>query len=36
MSRQVSLYGVAGRQRSVAGDAIMKLLRARDWSENLS
>lgn len=36
MTRAVSLYGVAGRQRSPAGDAIMKLLRARDWSEVLA
>jgi DNA-binding transcriptional LysR family regulator len=35
MSREVSLYGVAGRQRSAAMDAIMKLLRARDWSEHM-
>jgi DNA-binding transcriptional LysR family regulator len=32
MSREVSLYGVAGRQRSAAAEAFMKLLRARDWS----
>ncbi|KAB2913975.1 MAG: LysR family transcriptional regulator [Hyphomicrobiaceae bacterium] len=32
MSREVSLYGVSGRQRAPVGDAIMKLLRARDWS----
>jgi DNA-binding transcriptional LysR family regulator len=36
MSREVSLYGVAGRRRSPAGDAIMKLLRARDWSRFLA
>ena len=36
MSREVSLYGVAGRERSAAGDAIMKLLRARDWSKQLA
>jgi DNA-binding transcriptional LysR family regulator len=35
MSRAVSLYGVAGRQRSPAGDAFMKLLRARDWRAEL-
>jgi DNA-binding transcriptional LysR family regulator len=35
MSREVSLYGVAGRQRSPAGDAFMKLMRARDWSDHL-
>lgn len=32
LSRKISLYGVAGRQRSPAGDALMKLLRARDWA----
>lgn len=32
LRRQVLLYGVAGRQRSPAGEALMKLLRARDWS----
>jgi DNA-binding transcriptional LysR family regulator len=32
LGRRVSLYSVAGRQRSPAGDALMKLLRARDWS----
>ena len=36
LSRKVSLYGVAGRQRSPAGDALMKLLRARDWSSSLA
>jgi DNA-binding transcriptional LysR family regulator len=32
VSRTVALYGVAGRQRSAAGDTLMKLLRARDWT----
>jgi DNA-binding transcriptional LysR family regulator len=32
LRRKISLYGVAGRQRSPAGDALMKLLRARDWA----
>jgi len=32
VSRTVALYGVAGRQRSPAGEILMKLLRARDWS----
>ena len=32
MRREVSLYGVSGRQRSQAAEAFMKLLRARDWS----
>jgi DNA-binding transcriptional LysR family regulator len=32
LARKVSLYGVAGRQRSTGGDALMKLLRARAWS----
>ena len=36
MSREVSLYGVAGRERSTAADAIMKLLRARNWSTQLA
>jgi DNA-binding transcriptional LysR family regulator len=36
LGRMVSLYGVAGRQRSAAGDAFMKLLRARDWSGSLT
>jgi len=36
LSRKVSLYGVAGRPRSPAGDALMKLLRARDWSASLA
>jgi len=36
MSREVSLYGVAGRERSAAADAVMKLLRARNWSKELS
>jgi len=35
MTRPVLLYGVAGRHRSPAGDAFMKLLRARDWSGEL-
>lgn len=29
---QISLYTVAGRQRSIAAEALIKLLRARDWS----
>jgi DNA-binding transcriptional LysR family regulator len=32
MTRQISVFGVSGRQRSAAADAILKLLRARDWS----
>jgi DNA-binding transcriptional LysR family regulator len=32
--RQISLYTVAGRQRSPAAEAMIKLLRARDWSED--
>ncbi|MET0481993.1 MAG: LysR family transcriptional regulator [Aestuariivirgaceae bacterium] len=32
LERVVFLYGVAGRERSVAATALMKLLRARDWS----
>ena len=34
--RQISLYMVAGRQRSAATDAMIKLLRARDWSEKVA
>jgi DNA-binding transcriptional LysR family regulator len=30
--RVVSLYTVAGRPRSIAADALIKMLRARDWS----
>ena len=36
LSRTVSLYGVAGRQRSAGGDALMRLLRARDWSTSIA
>jgi DNA-binding transcriptional LysR family regulator len=32
LSRTVYLYGVAGRQRTAVGSAMMKMLRARDWS----
>jgi DNA-binding transcriptional LysR family regulator len=32
LARQVVLYGVAGRQRSPAADAFLKLARSRDWS----
>lgn len=32
LDRTVHLYSVAGRERSAAGAALMKLLRARDWS----
>lgn len=32
VSRSVTLYGVAGRERSPPATALMKLLRARDWS----
>lgn len=31
LERTVTLYSVAGRERSAAGAALMKLLRARDW-----
>jgi DNA-binding transcriptional LysR family regulator len=34
LSREICLYGVAGRQRSAAVDALIKLLRARDWSQD--
>jgi DNA-binding transcriptional LysR family regulator len=32
LRRQVSLYAVAGRERSAAAGGLMKLLRAADWS----
>jgi DNA-binding transcriptional LysR family regulator len=32
--RTVSLYGVAGRQRTPVANMIMKMLRANDWSRN--
>lgn len=35
LERTVSLYGVAGRERSAPETAFMKLVRARDWSEAL-
>jgi DNA-binding transcriptional LysR family regulator len=33
LKRNVSLYAVAGRERSPAGAALVKLLRSADWSE---
>lgn len=32
--RQISLYTVSGRQRSIAAEALIKLLRSRDWSSS--
>ena len=32
LSRTVYLYGVAGRQRTAVASAMLKMLRARDWS----
>ena len=32
LSRTVYLYGVAGRQRTAVATAMLKMLRARDWS----
>jgi DNA-binding transcriptional LysR family regulator len=32
ISRTVSVYGVAGRQRSTAATTLIKMLRAADWS----
>jgi DNA-binding transcriptional LysR family regulator len=32
LSRTVSVYGVAGRQRSTAANTLIKMLRAADWS----
>ncbi|MDR6950668.1 DNA-binding transcriptional LysR family regulator [Ancylobacter sp. 3268] len=34
--RTVSLYGVSGRERSAPAAALLKLLRARDWSADVS
>jgi DNA-binding transcriptional LysR family regulator len=34
--RTVYLYGVAGRQRTAVGSAILKMLRAADWSRHSS
>jgi DNA-binding transcriptional LysR family regulator len=34
--RTVSLYGVAGRQRTPVANMIMKMLRANDWSRSAS
>jgi DNA-binding transcriptional LysR family regulator len=35
LSREVDLYGVAGRQRTAVAALVMKLLRAADWSRNV-
>ena len=32
LRRSVYLYGVAGRERTTAASALMKLVRAADWS----
>ena len=32
LRRTVSLYGVAGRQRTPVANTLMKMLRAADWS----
>jgi hypothetical protein len=32
LNRLIHLYGVAGRQRTAAANAILKLLRGSDWS----
>jgi DNA-binding transcriptional LysR family regulator len=32
LTRTVNLYGVAGRQRTPVASAMMKMLRAYDWS----
>jgi DNA-binding transcriptional LysR family regulator len=34
LRRTVCLYGVAGRQRTAAAAAMLKMLRAADWSRN--
>jgi DNA-binding transcriptional LysR family regulator len=36
LSRSVSVYAVAGRQRSAAASAFIKLLRASDWPAQIS
>ena len=36
LSREIFLYGVAGRQRTAVAEALVKLLRARDWSQVLN
>ena len=36
ITRTVSLYAVAGRERTAPATALMKLLRARDWSPHLA
>lgn len=36
IERTVSLYAVAGRERSAPTTALMKLLRARDWSHSIA
>ncbi len=36
LKRTVYLYGVAGRQRTAAAAAILKMLRAADWSHRLA
>ena len=33
LERTVYLYGVAGRQRTAVAGAVMKMLRAFDWSQ---
>lgn len=32
LKRTIHLYGVAGRQRTAVASAMMKMLRAYDWS----
>jgi hypothetical protein len=32
LKRTIQLYGVAGRQRTAVASAMMKMLRAYDWS----
>ncbi len=36
LERTVYLYGVAGRQRTAVAGAMMKMLRAYDWSKKQS
>jgi len=36
LRRTVYLYGVAGRQRTAVASAILKMLRAADWSRYIN
>jgi hypothetical protein len=34
LGRSVCLYGVAGRERTAVAAAVLKMLRAADWSRH--